>query len=134
METKTPTIQEMINSDLKLAMLQKNENVKSLLRVVIGEFNRVDKIVSDEKAMSIIKKMVENAKMVGNLNEVTILEGYLPKQLSTDELALIIQSIISDNGFSSLKDMGKVMSILKDKYSGRYDGKIASDSIKKYLS
>lgn len=134
METKTPTIQEMINSDLKLAMLQKNENVKSLLRVVIGEFNRVDKTVSDEKAISILKKMVDNAKMVGNLDEVTILEGYLPKQLSTQDLEMVIQSIIFDNGFSSMKDMGKVMSILKDKYSGRYDGKIASDSIKKFLS
>jgi hypothetical protein len=134
METKTPTIQEMINADLKLAMLQKNEAVKSLLRVVIGEFNRVDKIVSNDKATAILKKMVENAKLVGNMDEVFILEAYLPNQLSTQELELIIQSIIADNGFSSLKDMGKTMNILKEKYSGQYDGKVASDTIKKLLS
>lgn len=128
------TIQEKINADLKLAMIQKNEVVKSLLRVVIGEFNRVDKTVSDEKATSILKKMVENAKELGNINEIEILSGYLPSQLSETELREVILSITKDTGASSMKDMGKVMNGLKEKYAGMYDGKLASSLIKEYLS
>ena len=74
------TVQEKINIELTLAMLNKEVAKRDLLRVVIGEFNRVDKTVSDEKALSIIKKMVENAKEQGNTGEVTILEQYLPTQ------------------------------------------------------
>lgn len=123
------TIQEQINIDLKEAMLSKNESVKSILRVLIGEMNRVDKVVSDEKVTSIIKKMCENAKMVGNLDEITILEKYLPKQLSEDDLKKIITALVAENSFT-IKDMGKIMSSLKEKYNGQYDGKIASSLIK----
>jgi len=134
METKTLTIQGMINADLKSAMLQKNEEVKSLLRVVIGEFNRVDKTVTDEKATAILKKMVENAKELGNLKEVEILSGYLPTQLSETELREAILTISKDIDATTMKDMGKVMNGLKAKYAGMYDGKLASTLIKEYLS
>lgn len=124
------TIQEQINADLKQAMLQKDEATKSLLRVVIGEFNRVDKVLSDDKATSILKKMVENAKEVGNENEVVILQKYLPQQLSKDELTALISSIIEDYSYSSVKDMGKIMASLKETHAGRYDGKLASEIVK----
>lgn len=128
------TIQEKINADLRQAMLQKDETTKSLLRVVIGEFNRVDKVLSDEKATSILKKMVENAKEVGNENEVAILQNYLPKQLSKDQLMGVISSIIEDYGYTSMKDMGKIMASLKETHAGQYDGKLASEIIKNRLA
>lgn len=128
------TIQEKINQDLKEAMLSKNEPVKSLLRVVIGEFNRVDKILSDEKASSILKKMVDNAKEVGNEGEVVILEKYLPQQLTKDQLTGLVSSIIEDYGYSSMKDMGKIMAALKETHAGQYDGKLASEIIKNRLA
>lgn len=128
------TIQEQINQNLKNAILTSNKEVKDLLRVVIGEFNRIDKVVADEKAMSIIKKMIENAKTVGNEGEVVILEAYLPKQLSDEQLSLVISKIIEDKKYTSIKDMGKVMGDLKSQYSGQYDGKKASDLIKNCFS
>lgn len=132
METTVMTIQEQIGVDLKQAMLQKNEGVKSLLRVVIGEFNRVGKEVSNEKATSIIKKMIDNAKEIGNQNEVTILESYVPKQLDEDTLKSIIGSIIVENHYT-VKDMGKIMAELKERFAGQYDGKLASTIIKSQL-
>ena len=127
------TVQEKINIDLKLAMLNKEVDKKDLLRVVIGEFNRVDKIVSDDKAIAIIKKMVENAKDQGNTNEIPILEVYLPSQLDADELGIKINEIIDDLEATSMKDMGRVMGELKAKYSGTYDGKLASTLVRELL-
>ena len=127
------TIQETINVDLKLAMLNKEVAKKDLLRVVIGEFNRVDKTVSDEKAISIIKKMAENAKDQGNTNEIPILEVYLPSQLDADELGIKINEIIDDLEATSMKDMGRVMGELKATYGGTYDGKLASTLVRELL-
>jgi uncharacterized protein YqeY len=127
------TLQETINLHLKNAILTSNTEVKSLLRVVIGEMNREGKIVADEKVISIVKKMIDNAKIVGNLNEVTILETYLPKQLTEDELNTVISALIYNNNYT-IKDMGKIMGDLKSIYSGKYDGKLASTLIKSQLS
>lgn len=128
------TLQETINNDLRSAMLSKNEFNKSILRVLIGELNRVDKIVSDEKVTSIVKKLIENAKLVGNQHEITFLSGYLPQQLNEDQLKALVSQLIEDKGYSSLKDMGKVMNDLKTEHAGQYDGKLASEIIKSRLS
>ncbi|NJO62626.1 MAG: GatB/YqeY domain-containing protein [Richelia sp. RM2_1_2] len=66
--------------------------------------------------------------------EENILSVYLPKQLSTDELSATISQLIEDKKYGSIKDMGKLMSDLKAEFSGRYDGKVASELIKKRLS
>lgn len=127
------TLQDTINVHLKNAILTSNTEVKSLLRVLIGEMNREGKIVGDEKVISIVKKMIDNAKIVGNLNEVAILETYLPKQLSEEQLSGLISALIYNNNYT-IKDMGKIMAELKGKYSGQYDGKLASTLIKNQLS
>ncbi len=134
------SIQEQVNVHLKNAILTSNTETKSILRVLIGEFNRVDKIVTDEKATSIIKKMVDNAKernakevdetkRESNLTEITILETYLPKQLGEAELRAILENFITSNSLT-VKDMGKIMGFLKANYAGQYDGKVASELIK----
>ncbi len=128
------TIQETINVHLKNAILTSNKEVKDLLRVVIGEFNRVDKVVTDEKATSIIKKMIENAKLIGNGGEVLILETYLPKQLSEDQVKMLVAQLAEDKKYTSIKDMGKIMNDLKVEYAGRYDGKLASNYIKEFFT
>ena len=123
------SLQEQIHTDLKSAMLAKNEFTKSILRVLIGELNREGKTVSDDRVTAIIKKMCENAKIVGNDHEITILEKYLPAQLSEDELRTIISALVFENSFT-VKDMGKIMGTLKEKYNGKYDGKLAATVVK----
>jgi len=127
------TIQEKIGMDLKLAMIEKDDAKKSLLRVVIGEFNRHGKIVDDAKATNILKGMLENATQQNNAVEIEIINDYLPKQLTTDQLSAVICSLIEDKGYSSVKDMGKIMADLKAEFPGRYDGKVASEYIKNRL-
>ena len=128
-------IQNQIKADLKQAMLQKNEDVKNILRVVIGEFNREGKEVSDEKAIAIIKKMAQNAKDQENIDEQVILEGYLPTQMDELELKRVLMNhIMNMDETPTIRDMGKVMGWLKSTHAGTYDGKLASTIVKQLLS
>lgn len=127
------TIQEQINIDLKNAMLNKDNNKRDLLRVVIGEINRIDKNLSDEQVIKIIKKMFENAVELGNVTEQEILNTYLPKMLSIDELTSIINNFIKDNNLTSVKETGKVMQFLKQTYNSLYDGKDVNNILKQIL-
>lgn len=129
------TLEERIAQDLKQAMLQKNEAKKSLLRVLIGEFNRKGdgKGIGDAKATDVIKGMIENAKLVNNNDEIVILEEYMPKQLTKDQLDMHISQFIEEKKYSSVKDMGKLMNDLKATFPGQYDGKLASELVKERL-
>lgn len=126
-------LQEKIDMHLKNAILTSDKEVKSILRVLIGEMDREGKVLSDERIIAIIKKMIENAKIVGNLNEVAILETYLPKQLTEEQISGLVTALIFQNNYT-IKDMGKIMNELKSKYAGQYDGKLASQIIKDLLS
>jgi uncharacterized protein len=123
-------LQEIIYLDLKNAMISKDNDKKNLLRVVIGEFNRIGKEISDDDIIKIIKKMKENAISLNNKIEEDILNNYLPKTLSLDQLEEAISNIMFSNNFSTLNDIGKIMMELKAKYPSQYDGKVASNIIK----
>jgi len=116
-------------------MKESNKEAKVIIRVVIGEFNRVGKEVSDQEATAIIKKMVANANEMNNTAEADFLSEYLPKQLSEHDLRNIIQGILSsEHNISSMRDIGKIMGILQKEYAGMYDGKLASTIIKDKLA
>ena len=127
------TIQEKIKFGLEAAIILRDNPTRDLLRVVIGEFDRVDKIVSDEKALSIIKKMHQNALEFGTGHEIDVLEDYLPEPLSKKELTINIEHYIIMHKLV-IKDMGRVMSFLKANYEGRYDGKVASGIVREILA
>ena len=128
------TVQAKIKEDLKQAMLEKNVEVRDLLRVVIGEFNRIGKEVSDKEAIAILKKMGQNATDQNNFKELHIIASYLPNQMDEDELTTTINEIVDDLECTSMRDMGKVMGELKAKYGGEYDGKLASTIVRKVLA
>ncbi len=97
-----------------------DSDVLSLLQSLVKQ--RKDSIEAFEKANR--NDLIEN-----ELNEIKVIEKFLPKQMDEDETNLIIKNIISENHFTSLKDMGALMKIIKDKYTGKIDmglvGKIA---------
>lgn len=66
--------------------------------------------------------------------EIDIIETYLPKQMSDDEIAAAVDEAIAETGASSPKDMGKVMGALKTKYAGQMDFQKASGRVKSALS
>jgi hypothetical protein len=136
------TLQETIKNDLVVAMKSKNVETTSLLRVVLGEFstvasrmpNNIDKVLSDDLAVKEIRRMHENAKLMQNQFEIDTLDKYLPKMLSEDDIKNIVSKIISENNFSGVQNMGKVMmEIKKHPNSTMIDNKIASNIVKELL-
>jgi hypothetical protein len=82
-------------------------------------------------------KMAQQSKDSGApYSEITfeVTSSFLPKLMSEDELGVSIETIISKNNFATMKDMGKVMGVLKKEFTDLYDGKLASNIIRKKLS
>ena len=66
-------------------------------------------------------------------SEIDVIYSFMPKQLSEDEVSAAIKSAIQETGASGIKDMGKVMSVLKQKYAGQIDFTKASSTVKSLL-
>jgi uncharacterized protein YqeY len=129
------SIQEKIREDMVNSMKNKDSEKLNLLRVVIGEFGRIGKELSDEQSVKVIQKMHENAIEMKNDYEISILEGYIPKKLDESQIKEIVKSIIDSNNISSIKEMGKVMGELKKHPNvAQIDNKIASTVIKEMLA
>jgi uncharacterized protein YqeY len=129
------SLQSQIREDMVNAMKSRDAETVSLLRVVAGEFGRIGKDLSDEEATKVIRKMVENAKELGNQCEVDILDKYLPKMLGEQQIKTLVGGIIQSNGFSGMQDMGKVMGEIKKLPAAtQIDGKIASQIVRELLS
>ena len=145
-------IQNLINHDIKQAMLAKDVEKLAALRSVKSAFlleaskdGRSE--ISDEIALKIIAKLVKQRKdsaQIYNeqnrqdlekdeLEQLKHLEVYLPKQLSEDEIKIIIDSIVDDLGAVSMKDMGRVMSEANKKIGSQADGKLISNIVRNKL-
>ncbi len=126
-------LKDKIQSDIKTFMLSKDVEKLSLLRVVKGEIDRIGKDLSDDDVIKILRRMRENAEIVGNQDEVKILNEYLPIMLGEKQIESIIGGIILKNNYTGMKDMGKIMSELKN-YGSQIDNRIASEIIKKMFN
>lgn len=145
---------EIIISDaIKDAMRAKDKIALDALRAVKSQILLVkteakDADVSAEQEISILQRMIKQrkdsfdqftAQNRSDLAEVeqaqsTIIEKFLPQQLSTEELESEIKKIISQTGAESAKDLGKVMGMASKALAGKSDGKSISDMAKKLLS
>ncbi len=145
-----------LTDSLKTAMKSKNERSTSTLRLILAAIKDRDIAakskgtqdgVSDDEVLGLLQSMIkqrhESIKMYEKgrrpelaqreAEEITVIEGFLPKQLSEDELAQAITDVIADVEAESLKDMGKAMGALKEKYTGRMDFSKASAMVKERL-
>lgn len=121
-------LQEKLQSDLSNLAKTKGTD-KELIKVIIAELSRFPtKEVPDDEVIRIIKKMKANAIECGNLDEVPILDRYLPKMMEERELSMYIQNIISETGQT---EMGKIMQFLKQsEYASLIDMKLANKIIR----
>ena len=143
---------DQISADIKSAMLAKDRVRLDTLRGVKKEFLEAktapgaDGNLSDDTAMKILVKMVkqrkESAQIYENrpelaaeeLAQAAVIEEYLPKQLSEEELASELKAIIERVGATSAKDMGKVMGVASKALAGRAEGKAISAKVKELLA
>lgn len=126
------TLQEQIKKDLMQAMKNKDEEKKGALRVVMGEFGRTDKkSLSDEDVVKIIKKMVKSERetleqtgQAGDSRYIDILESYLPKMVSDDDL----RRWIADNiDFAGYKNKMQAMKDIMGHFGPAADGNRVKD-------
>ncbi len=145
------SLRETINKDVKNAMKAKDNKKRDALRLLTSAFKQIEvderKELSDDDVIKIIQKQVKSRNdavvqykeagredlMQIELDEIAYYEPYLPKQLSDDELENALRDIIAKTGASSMKDMGKVMSMASKELAGRADGKRINECVKKLL-
>ena len=123
-------IQEKINADIRTAIMEKDTVKKDLLRVVLAEICRYNKNVSDEEAIKIIKKCIENAKLCNTLNEIPILQSYLPVEKIDDEIIGMLVPVYAGWGID-INNIGELMKVAKEVLGKDFDGKRVSAILKK---
>ena len=143
-------IEEKINADVKASMLAKDakrlEAVRALKSVILL-LKTSPEGLSEESAMKAIQKEYKKRKETAEiyiqqnrqdladdeLAQAKVMEDYLPKQLSEEEIKTIVKNAIAEVGASSAADMGKVMGAANKVVAGRADGKLVSQIVKEML-
>ncbi len=141
-----------IQEEVKTALKSGEKFRASTLRLIVSalklEEKNKAKALSDNEALEILTKMIKQRKdsisqfetanrmelAQKEKDEIEIIQNYLPEQLSEEELSVLIKEVIKEINAESIKDMGKVMGILKPKITGKADAGIASGLVKKLLS
>lgn len=146
------SLKEQLFADLKTAMKEKDtlkKDTVQLIRSGILQYEKDNKVeLDDEGVLDIITKQLKSRRdslpdyqksgredLIEKLNkEIEILLGYLPEQLSEDEIQKIVEEAIAATGAASVKEMGKVMGIVNPKVKGRADMKVVGALVKKLLT
>ncbi len=145
-------LRDDINNALKDAMKAKDERKVSTLRLVNSTIKNADieargagkPPLSDGDLLSVLQKMIKQRQESRELyekgarpelaqqeaDEIAIIQSYLPKQMSDAEMGAAIDAAIAETGAAGMKDMGKVIGVLKGKYAGRMDFGKASGLVK----
>ena len=150
------SLREKINEHFNSALKSKNKTLVSTLRLVLAAIkdkdianrsNEKKEVIKDEEILKLLRKMkkqrqesVDLYKKGGRQEllqaeeaEIKVIDSYLPKQLGEEETQKICKEIISSLGATSIKDMGKIMGVLKKEYGDVLDFSKVSNLIKEIL-
>ncbi|GAA4170290.1 Yqey-like protein [compost metagenome] len=148
------SLETQINQDIKAAMIAKNtaalrglRAIKAAILLAKTEKGHAEDL-NQEAEIKVLQKLVkqrrESAEIYKTQNredlyqieveEEKVIEAYLPKQMSKEEVEAVIKAIIAETGASSIKEMGKVMGAANQKLAGQADGKTISEVVKSLLA
>ena len=150
------SLRQKINLQLNSALKSKNKTTVSTLRLVVASIKEKDiakrtgekkEIANDEEIIKILRKMKKQRQdsadlykkggrqdlLDAELSEIKIIDSFLPKQLNEEETKKICKEMIKELGATSIKDMGKVMGSLKQKYSDSIDFSKVNTIVKELL-
>ena len=145
---------DQVSNDIKSAMLAKDKVRLEVLRGIKKEFleaktaKGADGELTDDMAMKILAKMVKQRKESAQiyteqnrpdlaepeLAEAAVIETYLPKQMTEEELTEALKAIIAQVGATTPQEMGKVMGVATKQLAGRADGRAISAKVKELLA
>lgn len=150
-------LRDTINTSLKDAMKQGEKVRLGTLRLINAAIKDRDieargtgrpDGIGDDEILALLQKMIKQRQESAGIyeqagrtelaaqerEEIEVIQTYLPKQLSEDEARTAIREAIAETGAASMRDMGKVVAVLKEKYSGRMDFAKASGLVKEALN
>ena len=149
-------LRDDINNALKDAMKAGDARRVSTLRLVNSALKNADieargqgkPPLTDEDLLSLLQKMIKQRQESVQLyqkggradlvaqeqGEIDIISGYLPAQMSEAEIGTVIAALVKETGATAMKDMGRVMAAIKERYAGKLDVGKASAAVKKLLS
>ena len=149
-------LRDQINDALKKAMKAKNERAVSTLRMVNSTLKNADieargggkGPLGDAELLALLQKMIKQRQESVELyekggradlvrqeqEEIAIISAYLPKQMSEPEMKAAIEAAVKETGAAGMKDMGKVIGVLRGKYAGQMDMGRASAMVKAQLA
>ena len=150
-------LREQFNDSLKEAMKAKDQKRVGTLRLVLAALkerdiaNRSEESragISDDDILGLLAKMIKQREdsitayeaggrpelAKAEAAEIDIIRGYMPKQMSADDMKAAIARVIAETGAAQMKDMGKVMGALKERFAGQMDFGKASAAVKEALT
>ena len=150
-------LRQRLNDDLKAAMKSRDQRATSALRLILAALKDRDIAarergitngVDEPEIIDLLQKMVRQRQESITMfqkggrqelvdqeqGEINIIERYLPKKMSEGETNAAIAAVVEELGAASIKDMGRVMAALKERYAGKLDFGKASGAVKKILS
>jgi uncharacterized protein YqeY len=147
------SLEKKIMEQLKAAMKAKDSNALASLRAVksailLEKTKQAGTELTEADELKLVQKLVKQRKDSADiyisqnrqdladveLAQVKVIEQFLPKQMSKEEIAAVVNEIIAQTGASSMKDMGKVMGIASKQLAGKADGKTISTLVKEKLA
>ena len=151
------SLREKINEQFNIALKNKNKTLVSTLRLILAEIQGRDianrkgnnkEVIKDPEIIKLLRKMKKQRQDSADLyekggrqelldaekKEIKIIDSFLPQQLSEEETKKICKQLVESLGTSSIKDMGKIMGTLKQKYSDTIDFSKVNVIIKGLLS
>ena len=140
------SVLEQVQSDAREALKARDRERAAALRLIVDVLQQDAKLGKGDEVAVLQrerKKRIEAAEAYEGAGraeqaaaerfEAELIEGYLPEQLSDEELAELVEAAVAETGASGQRQMGQVMSALKPKVAGRADGKRVSVAVRKKL-
>ncbi len=151
------SLRERISADLKQAMKDKDATRLSTLRLINAAIKDRDialrgqggdRVLTEAELMAILTRMVKQRQDSvrayeegGRLElvereraEIAVIEGYLPRQMTHEEIGTAVEGAIAETGAGSIRDMGRVIDLLKARHAGKMDFSVAGPMVKKQLA
>src|SRR5690554_4496599 len=146
-------LKNQIDQDIKAAMLAKDQARLRGLRaiksaILVAETEKNAGVFNEESEIKVLQRLIKQRKESAEIyqqqnrpdlysiekEEQDVIESYLPQQLDKEEIRKIILSVVEENGFTTIKDIGKVMSMSNKILAGKADGKTISEIVKEVLT
>ena len=152
-QSQEMSLEEKINADIKAAMLNKDREALESLRaiksaILLEKTSKTGAELNEATETALLQRLIKQRREAADIykqqnrddlysaemQQVAVIERYMPEQMSAEEVEKALKQIIAQTGATSMKDMGRVMGMATKQFAGKADNKTVSEMVKKMLS